>query len=86
MMALRPELVELEYAQKQIPKDVFCNYGVNRIWDISDISATGATGDPRCASVEKGEKILACLEDEICALLTRLEVNKWQYDLNSKTI
>lgn len=85
MMALRPELVELEYAQKQIPEDVFCDYGVNWIWDISDISATGATGDPRCASAEKGEKLLSCLEDKLCALLTRLEVDNWQYGLRSKT-
>ena len=79
MMALLPKLVELKYAQKQIPGEVFADYGVNRIWDIGEISTTGATGDPRCASVEKGERILACLVDVLCTLLRKLDATDWQH-------
>lgn len=81
MMALRPDLVELAHAQKQIPSEVFDDYGVNRIWDIGEISTTGATGDPRCASAEKGERILACLVDVLCALLAKLDAANWRYGL-----
>lgn len=85
MMALLPELVELKYAQKQIPAEVFADYGVNRIWDIGEISTTGATGDPRCASAEKGARILAYLVDVLCALLAKLNATNWQYGLAKET-
>lgn len=85
MMALLPELVELKHAQKQIPAGVFDDYGVNRIWDIGEISVTGATGDPRCASVEKGARILASLVDILCALLAKLDAANWQYGIEKET-
>ncbi|XEG68245.1 creatininase family protein [Edwardsiella tarda] len=78
VMALRPELVDLQYAQEQIPQAVFADYGVNRIWNIGEISATGATGDPRCASAEKGERILACLVNVLCTLLSKLDATDWK--------
>ncbi|MEG2568085.1 MAG: hypothetical protein RSA84_17940, partial [Acinetobacter sp.] len=57
---------------------VFADYGVNRIWDIGEISTTGATGDPRCASAEKGQQILGCLVEELCTLLIKLDATNWQ--------
>lgn len=79
MMAIRPELVNLNNAKNQIPADVFDNYGISYIWDISEISETGATGAPQFATKEKGEKIINCLVDSILELIKHLNANNWIY-------
>lgn len=79
MMAIRPELVNLNNAKNQIPDDVFENYGINYIWDISEISETGATGAPQFATIEKGEKIINCLVDSLLELIKHLNANDWNY-------
>ncbi|MJZ42533.1 creatininase family protein [Salmonella enterica subsp. enterica] len=81
VMAVRPDLVHPEDAVKQIPSDVFDHYGISYIWDISEISETGATGDPRFATKEKGDKIIDCLVQEIVELITQLNINDWKYAL-----
>lgn len=79
MMAVRPDLVKLENAKSQIPGDVFDDYGISYIWDISEISETGATGAPQFATKEKGEKIISCLVNSIVGLIKHLNINDWNY-------
>lgn len=79
MMAVRPDLVDLSKAKNQIPADVFDDYGITYIWDISEISATGATGAPQYATKEKGEKIINCLVTSIVELIKRLNAHDWKY-------
>jgi len=79
MMAIRPDLVNLDNAKDQIPSDVFDNYGITYIWDISEISETGATGSPQFATKEKGEEIINCLVDSIVDLINQLNSNDWRY-------
>ncbi|WP_145566530.1 creatininase family protein [Yersinia aleksiciae] len=81
VMAIRPELVAIDQAKSQVPKDVFDDYGVSYIWDISEISKTGATGDPRQATVEKGNKIVDCLVDIIVEIIRKLNKSDWKYAL-----
>lgn len=79
VMAVRPDLVDLSSAVCQIPNDVFDDYGVTYIWDISEISETGATGDPRCATLEKGNQIIDCLVDTVVNLIRKLNKSNWTY-------
>ncbi|PVZ85780.1 creatininase [Serratia sp. S1B] len=79
VMAVRPDLVNLDDAVTQIPKDVFDTYGVSYIWDIAEISETGATGAPAYATKEKGEKIINCLVECIIEIITKLNRNDWRY-------
>ncbi|MCO5781387.1 creatininase family protein [Citrobacter meridianamericanus] len=79
VMAVRPDLVHLEDAIEQIPADVFDNYGFTYIWDISEISMTGATGSPSYATKEKGDIIINCLVDCIVNKIKQLNQNGWNY-------
>ncbi|MCL2007158.1 MAG: creatininase family protein [Treponema sp.] len=64
MMAVRPELVDLKCAKTQVPQDLIkASEKANVIWDIKEISETGATGDPTKASIEKGKRMLDILVD-----------------------
>lgn len=82
MMAVRSDLVELRNAVPQIPKEAFSRFGVNYVWDIADISSTGATGDPTVATLEKGEKMVAVLVDYLVVLIEELNLQHWEYDLH----
>lgn len=57
--AVRPDLCDLSKAVRQMPDDSI-RHGkhIQLMWDISEVSATGATGDPTKASIEKGQKML----------------------------
>ena len=82
MMAVRPDLVDLTRAKSQVPHDVIAlSDFATVVWDIGEITATGATGDPTKASQEKGEKMLRCVEDYLVGLIEELERRGWRYDL-----
>ena len=80
-MAVRPDLVNLEEAISQVPHDIV-NMGdlATVIWDIEELSATGATGDPTKASREKGEKMLDTVVDYLVNLIQDLDSRDWKYD------
>lgn len=80
-MAVRPELVNLEDAECQVPKDVIrlCEYSTI-IWNISEITKTGATGDSTKATLQKGEKMLRVVIDYLVKLILEMESNNWNYD------
>lgn len=81
-MAVRPDLVNLKDAVAQIPNDVIrlCDFSTI-IWDIKEITETGATGDPTKATKEKGEKMLDTVTEYVVTLIRELESSNWNYDL-----
>lgn len=80
-MAVKPELVDLKYAKCQMPNDVIeMGEFSTIIWDIKEISQTGATGDNTKATLEKGEKMLDCVVDYVVDLIKNLEKREWKYD------
>lgn len=79
--AVRPELCSLSKAVRQMPDDaVRYSKHIQLIWDIAEVSATGATGDPTFASIEKGQKMLAALVDIVVENIQELEKTDWNYD------
>ena len=80
-MAVKPELVNLEYAKSQVPHDVI-GFGEfsTIIWDIKEVTETGATGDSTKASLEKGQKMLDCVTDYVVEIVEKLEKMGWKYD------
>lgn len=84
-MAVRPNLVNLEDAKSQIPQDTI-KFGEfsTIIWDIKEITETGATGDSTKATMEKGEKMLNIVADFVVDLIKQMEENDWSYDLKKQ--
>jgi creatinine amidohydrolase len=81
MLALTPELVDMERAGRaegyaafaQPPEHVGLLGPIPFAWSTHDVSATGAIGDPRSATVERGREIvelsvakIALALEEIC--------------------
>ena len=80
-MAVTPELVRPDLAVRQMPDDVIAlGDFATVIWDIEELTATGATGDPTTASAEKGERMLAVVEDYLVELIGELGRLGWKYD------
>lgn len=81
MLALRPDLVDMALAAAapaeatpapgpRLARPVRLAHG--RPPGAGEESASGATGDPRAATAEKGEAILAALTDDLIAELKRV--------------
>ena len=51
----------------------------NIIWDISEVSTTGATGDPTKASVEKGRQMLDIFVDLVADAIEEMNRLDWDY-------
>lgn len=80
-MAVRPELVDVSLAERQVPEDVIAlGEFATVIWDIEEITRTGATGDPTKATLEKGQRMLRCITDFVVDLVQDLERRNWNYD------
>ena len=80
MMAVRPELVNLEHAKSQVPEKVIeINETTGVIWDIKEITETGATGDPTKASIEKGNQMLDILVGLVADAIEEMNKNGWTY-------
>ena len=76
MLAVRPDLVDMDLAPEQVvpklPKEV-------RIyWKFNELTHTGATGSPRRATIEKGQKILDMLENVIVSFIDSMDKNDWK--------
>ncbi|CAN7312845.1 Creatinine amidohydrolase [compost metagenome] len=81
-MAVRPDLCDLGKAMRQMPVDsIRIGERVQIMWDIAEVSATGATGDPTWASAEKGSKMLDALVGLVADSITQLDETGWRYDL-----
>jgi creatinine amidohydrolase len=82
MLALRPELVDMENAPKTIiPK---LPGHVRIYWKFSELSNTGAAGAPREASRDKGEKIVKTLEDALLSFIHKMDKSRWKYGITYK--
>ncbi|MFW5996102.1 MAG: creatininase family protein [Halanaerobiaceae bacterium] len=80
--AVKPDLVDLDAAKSQVPWEVI-NTGRGHgtiIWDIKEITKTGATGDSTKASLEKGEKMLDIVVNYVVEVIKDLEENNWNYE------
>lgn len=81
MMAVRPDLVNLDDAVCQMPNDMIrLGKHASVIFDITEITTTGAIGDPTKATKEKGEKMLNIVVDYLVELIKDLEKSDWKYD------
>ncbi|MCP1662481.1 MAG: creatininase family protein [Methanocalculus sp. MSAO_Arc1] len=74
-LALFEELCQPELARGRVPD--LPEFG-KMIWLSSEITDTGATGDPTKASVEKGMVMKETLVDAIVAMLTRQNETGWK--------
>ena len=80
MMAVRPDLVNLEYAESQVPEKVIdVNKTTDIIWDIKEITKTGATGDPTKATIEKGNQMLDILVGLVSDAIEEMRKSEWKY-------
>lgn len=81
MMALRPDLVQLEQAVSQVPEGMIeINKKVDVIWDIMELTKTGATGDPTKATVEKGEQMLEIFVELVAGAIEEMNKIGWNYE------
>lgn len=80
VMALDDDYVELKDAVEQVPHEIIrLSKDVTIVWDISEVSKTGATGDPTKATKEKGEQMLELLVDLVSGIIEERNSNKWKY-------
>lgn len=82
--AVCPDLCHLDKAVRQMPEDsIRHGENIKIMWDITEVSQTGATGDPTYASIEKGEIMLEQLTNLVIESIVELEKTNWKYDLKS---
>jgi creatinine amidohydrolase len=75
-LELFPELCEMQYAKGVTPK--LPPY-VDIKWRFSELTNTGASGDPTKGSAEKGETMRKVLVDTAVSILKELEKKGWDY-------
>jgi len=82
ILAVRPDLVNMESAPKEvIPK---LPENIRIFWKFDELTSTGATGAPQKASIEKGNEILQMLEDLLLSFIKQMELSDWKYGLYLK--
>lgn len=74
MLALAPETVRMELAEPEYPE--FPELFGSEPMPLSAFNASGVFGDPRPATAEKGERIIAAIAAE-SQRLVRLWIEKW---------
>lgn len=79
-LALFEELCQPEHAEGHVPD--LPKIG-EMIWLFSELTDSGATGDPTRATRKKGLKMKEALVDAIVAALTRLNETGWSYGKTS---
>ena len=80
MLALTPELVDMARAQRaqgyatfaREPEHVGLLGPIPFAWSTEDVSATGAIGDPRQATLERGREIVELSVDKIASALEEI--------------
>jgi creatinine amidohydrolase len=82
MLAVRPELVQMFNAPKELIPELPCN--VRIYWKFNELTDTGATGAPRKATLQKGYEILKLLEEILVSFLEDMERYDWKYGLSRK--
>ena len=70
-LALAPEVVKVERLVPAVPRDVGPDLAPVMIpRAVHEVSGTGHLGDPRQASVERGQTVVEGVLDRLCALIT----------------
>lgn len=77
MLAIRPDLVDMTIAPEQVVPKLPDHVRV--YWKFNELTNTGATGAPRKATAEKGERILEILEDVLLGYIADMDKNQWKY-------
>ena len=85
MLSVRPNLVDTNYAPEQFIPNL-PNDDIRIYWKFHELTDTGATGAPKKASVEKGQKIMEILKDSIVSFIINMEKNDWKYGLSLSKI
>lgn len=82
MLAIRPDLVNMEYAPGQvIPK--LPDNAIRIYWKFNELTKTGTTGAPQKASATKGIEAIKILENVIISFLKDMEKSNWKYGTSS---
>lgn len=81
MLAVRPDLVNMKNAPRTIVPDL--PEHVRIYWSFKELSNTGASGAPRDATKQKGEKILDVLETALTSFISRMDKTSWKYGLGA---
>ena len=77
LLATRPDLVDMSLAPEQVVPRLPDNIRI--YWKFNELTSTGATGAPREASIKKGEKLLALLENVLLNFIADMDKNGWKY-------
>ncbi|HID86340.1 MAG TPA: creatininase family protein [Anaerolineae bacterium] len=80
MLALHPELVEMEHAKGRVPEDLPEEVQIK--WLFHELTPYGASGDPTKATAEKGRKVVEALVDHIMGFIQQMDAKDWKYDLS----
>lgn len=90
MLAVRPDLVEMSLAPEQVvpklPSGTDGNDQASAVriyWRFNELTNTGATGAPRAATAEKGDKIIHLLENVLISFINEMDRTDWKYGQDS---
>jgi len=80
MLALHPELVELEHAKGRVPEGLPEEVQIK--WLFHELTPYGASGDPTKATPEKGKKMVDVLVEHIVDFIRKMDARDWKYELS----
>jgi creatinine amidohydrolase len=84
MLAVRPDLVDMNNAPKEIIPNLPNNIRI--YFKFNELTNTGATGAPMKASIQKGQISLNALEDVLLSFINKMEKYEWKYGLSLSEI
>jgi creatinine amidohydrolase len=80
MLALHPELVDMEQAKGRVPESLPEEIQIK--WLFHELTPYGASGDPTVATAEKGKRMVEVLVDHIVEFIRRMDEKGWNYELS----
>ena len=80
MLALHPELVEMDHAKGRVPESLPAEIQIK--WLFYELTPYGVTGDPTAATAEKGYKMIEVLIDHIVKFIRDMDAKGWKYELS----
>ena len=75
---LFPHLVDMQYARGVVPN---LPPNADLKWKFSELTNTGATGDPTKGTRAKGEAMRRVLVDAVVKFIQHLDSINWEYQL-----
>jgi creatinine amidohydrolase len=80
MLAVRPDLVDMNNAPKEIIPNLPNNIRI--YFNFNELTNTGATGAPMKATIQKGQIALNALEDVLLSFVNKMGKYEWKYGLS----